>query len=552
MAFRDLLPFTQAPTPARKRAQILDVDDQKALVKLFKVAGLALGFTGSTWGNRTNFESSPYDFDRIIQAIDTDSFVKQAFNKYKELMWNEGWDIVGENVDAVEYVYQRFDMMEFAMRRSFHDFLTDVGDQLVKFGNCFVAKSRGDWGDLFPGRTLQGPEGKDPVIGYYIIPTETVEIKRDKHNKVLQYRQGVDHLVSGFGERNRQPTWKPEEVIHFCMDKKPGRAFGTPFVIAAIDDIISLRQMEEDALNLFHKELFPLYKYKVGTEDAPAEPDEIEHAINELNNMRSDSGLVLPERHDVEVVGAEGAAFDGNAYLDKMINRVCSGLGLSPHHLGLMMGGGNRAVTDRLDIALYIKVKGYQRYMADEIRREIITELLMEGGFDPITTPKAKGRSDRCLFRFREIDVDTQVKKETHEVQKFAGNITTIEEARLALNLDPEVDEEQLLLFITARSQPEQEEPGLPKISTKKGATFPGGGVPSGAAKGIRTGGGNNTPVKPDAAKPSSGGAANVPNAKKGPGNIIRPANQHGRRTSPNIRHDDDWLDLVEDLLNEE
>jgi len=153
MAFEDYIPFYQSPSRLRsqkKRAQVIDDQADKTVAKLFKVVSLALGFTGTAdFGSRTSFESPPYDLDRVIQAVDTDSFVKQAFNKYKELLWKEGWDIIGENDVSVDYLHERIDYMEYAMRRPFQDLLNDIGDQLVKYGNCFLAKSRGDLSPSF-------------------------------------------------------------------------------------------------------------------------------------------------------------------------------------------------------------------------------------------------------------------------------------------------------------------------------------------------------------------------------------------------------------------
>jgi hypothetical protein len=55
-------------------------------------------------------------------------------------------------------------------------------------------------------------------------------------------------------------------------------------------------------------------------------------------------------------------------------------------------------------------------------------------------------------------------------------------------------------------------------------------------------------------APPKQPKSTNLPNNTKGPGNIIRPTNQQGTRTSPNIRRADDlsWLSVVENLLEKE
>lgn len=520
-------PFLAGPIEAKTRVVTLP-ENNNGISKVMRIASLALGLGGFAFYDRSNFETSPYDFGQVIKASETDSFVRQAFAKYRELIWKEGWDIVSENDEAVDYIQERIDYIELAMKKTFDDLLVEISDQLVKFGNCFLAKARGPLGPYFPGR-INTPEDVEPIVGYYVVPAETMEIKRDKHNRPIRYRQRTDDRLNGLYSNKRQPSWSPKEMIHLSIDKKPGHAFGTPFMVSVIDDIVALRQMEEDIQNLIHKELFPLYKYSVGTPEHPAEPAEIDAAAAELQNLRSDGGLVLPDRHDVDVIGANSTALDASDYLRHFVTRVCTGLGLSPHHLGIMEESGNRAVTDRLDIALYDKVKTYQRYLSGVIRLNIFSEILFEGGFDPIVHPAVSGESDRCEFKFREIDVDTQVKKENHIIQKWASNLISLEEARTELAYDPEIDEDRLLMTLTA----------------KIGLEY----APNPVANG---GGSNNSPRKPDAQRPSSGGSANKKNTSKSTGNKSRPSNQHGRRTSPSIRHSETWLSEVVELLDDE
>lgn len=514
---RPALPFP-AYSPkeeVKEKKAVVDVEKfSKAGVRLFSIKSFALDH-GFGLGLRGRFEIAPYDFNRIIQAVETDSFVFQAFQKYKELIWKEGWDIVGEDPDAVEYLYERIGYMEFVMRRPFQDLLGEISDQLVKFNNAFVAKSRSSDFDAVGS----GVVGQDsPIAGYYVIPAETVEIERNKHNKPLKYRQRVDSII-GFGNGQEQPVWLAKDVIHFTLNRRPGAAYGTPFIEPVLDDVIALRQMEEDIQNLVHKELFPLYKYTVGSELNPASDDEIANALDELENLRTDGGLVLPERHDVDVVGAQDNALDASPYLEYFLTRVISGMGLSTHHLGVMNQGGNRAVTDRLDTALYDKVKTYQKYIADMIRLHIFTELLLEGGFNPLTPAQSRGVSSRCEFRFREIDIDSAIKKETHEAHKFNSNLASQAETRLKMNMTPEVDENGLQQAIMTRLQPQ------PNPSP----------------------GGENSKGTP--AKSQGKGQANPKKTSKGSGNVIRPANQYGTRTSPNVRNSVVSESLLSDIV---
>lgn len=534
MALLDFLPFRQIQNTNNIVAKTIDPEDIKSVNRIMKVAALALGFQGSTYyyNTRATFEPSPYDFDRIMQAADTDSYVKQALTKYKELFWKEGWQIVGENLEAVSYLYQRIDYMEMAMKRPFLDFLMEVSDQLFKFANVFVVKARGDISEYFP-TNLTPINSSQTIVGYYLIPTEQVRILRDKFNRPKTYQQSTDPLT--YSPTDRDPIWSADRVIHFHVDKKTGRAFGTPFLSSVLDDIVALRQMEEDIQNLVHRELFPLYKYKVGTPEQPAEPSEIIDAAVQLENMRSEGGLVMPHRHDIDVVNSRNAGLNAGGYLDHFKERVAVGLGLSPHHLGMTMNGGNRSMTDRLDTALYDKIKQYQKLFAEMIRVHIFNELLLEGGFDPIATPMDSSISDRCYFKFNEIDVDTQVKKETHIIQKYTNSVITLTEARVALGIDPEYDLEDLFPFIQGQVQIDISS-AQAQLTQDQKATEP-----------------NSSDDNSDKQRSASRGERNLPSNRRGVGNVVRPSNQYGRNNSPDIRRSDgELLSLVENLLEKD
>jgi len=506
-------------------AKTLKGEDVKSLGKAFKIAALALGYRGTNYyfAGRSNFEPSPYDFDRIMQAVDTDSYVKQAVQKYKELFWKEGWKITGENQEAVSYIYQRIDYMEMAMKKPFLDFLIEVSDQMIKFGNVFIVKARGDLNQYFPSKlTPVGENNSMPITGYYLIPTEQVRILRDKYNRPKSYMQQTDPMT--YAPTDRDPVWSADRVIHLYFDRKPGRAFGTPFLVNALDDVVALRQMEEDIQNLVHRELFPLYKYVIGTADQPAEPEEIERAAAEIENLRSEGGLILPYRHDVDVIGAGKEVLDADAYLHHFKERVSIGLGMSPHHLGMTMNGGNRSMTERLDTSLYDKIKQFQKQFAEMIRLNIFNELLFEGGFDPIQNPIESDLSERCFFKFNEIDVDTQVKKETHVMQKYVNSLITLPEARIELGLDPETEVDDLFTGIQTTLQKDL-------IDTQQQAQD----------------------ANSDKQEPAKSGQRNLPSKRRGAGNATRPQNQSGRRTSPNIkRSDNSWVNMVENLLEEQ
>ncbi len=144
-----------------------------------------------------------------------------------------------------------------------------------------------------------------------------------------------------------------------------------------------------------------------------------------------------------------------------------------------------------------------------------------------------EGSSDRCYFKFNEIDVDTQVKKETHVIQKYVNNIISIKEARLELGINPDYEEDEMFAAIQGKVQIDLAKNQAELTMTKS--------APKDAV------------IDGDKQAPAQKGQRNLPNQRRGVGNATRPANQQGRNTSPNIRRSDNaWLTLVENALESE
>ena len=119
-------------------------------------------------------EQLPFDIERITQAIRSDSYVRQALSKYRDLFWKEGWTITGENQEAVKTIWDKLSYMEYTMGQPFQNFLVGVVDELLAYHNAYV----------------EIVKNEDGIIeGYNIIPTETVRIIRDKFNKPVSFGQ---------------------------------------------------------------------------------------------------------------------------------------------------------------------------------------------------------------------------------------------------------------------------------------------------------------------------------------------------------------------------
>lgn len=385
-------------------------------------------------GGGNDFEDSPVDLEEIQRAYHTDSYIRRAVDKYAGLMLKNGWDFNGKNEAAVEYVWLRLKLMAEGTGKPIDQLFSELAFDYVLFGNAYLVKSRDKKSQAAAtGVNAVGYTGKQPVAGYFILPPHTVRVNRDDVGTIVGYEQDV-----GGGSAI---TYQPTEVVHFTYRKPTGRAYGVPMIFNALDDVQILRQIEENVARLVYRNLFPLHVYQVGI-DKPgfeATDEEIDDIREEIREMPMDGALVVPERHNIKIVGSEGNAMDASPYLAYYRQRVFTGLNVSETVMGIG-GTANRSTSDNQASDLFDGVKEFQRLFMEQMQQFVINELLFEGGFDPTLNI-----DDEVQFFFHEIELDAKIKKENHVIQMFMQNAITHDEMRQLIGFEPVSDEGRLM-----------------------------------------------------------------------------------------------------------
>lgn len=399
-----------------------------------KVKITRLGQPLFSGGRAGEFEDSPVDLTEIGRAYFTDSYIRRAVDKHSGLLFKNGWELTGKNDAAVEYVWTRLKLMSEATNQSIDSLLFEIGENLVLYSNAYLVKARQSNKNSISGVNAVGYSGKQPVAGYFSLPAQLIRVQRDESGNITSYEQ---QNTSGGGEGI---TFVPEDIVHFAYKRPTGRAYGVPMIYNVLDDVRLLRQIEENVARLIYRNLFPLHLYKVGlaTPGYEATDEEIEELREQIRNLPSDGALVVPERHNIEVVGSQGQAIDASNYLQYFRERVFSGLFVSDTVMGIS-GTANKSTSDNQSADLNDSVKDFQKTFADIFKFHIINEILFEGGFDPILNSE-----DEVDFVFMEIEFDAKIKRENHIAQLFMQNIISFEEMRHLMGRDTSVDESRL------------------------------------------------------------------------------------------------------------
>lgn len=394
----------------------------------FAIAAATLGnLIGYTRNDM--FYRSEYDFDEIKIAAETDSYLSQAIHKYSELFMKSGYVFKGENDKAVEYLEKRIRIMSYMSDNSFELLMRETAHDLVKFGNAFWVKTRIDNNPFIQASPIG--DSKKVVGGYFRLDPSQVRIRFDKKGEITQYKQVTPS--------NREKNFNPNDVIHFTFDRDPGSVWGKPRWLPVMEDIRLLRKLEGNVSTLAWRYAIPMVQAKVGSQQPGmgATKKEIEETRRVIESTPPDGILITNSGVELKMLGAEGNAMDLSPYLSYFENRVFTGLNTSQAMMGR---GGSAQDADSMEEQIHNAVKDQQATFTIQFSHEVITELLLEGGFNPILNEK-----DIVNLVFNEINLDTRVKLENHEVNLFQTNAITFKEMRTAIGYkNSNVDENEL------------------------------------------------------------------------------------------------------------
>lgn len=388
-------------------------------------------YNGSGAGTRTvAMAATPTSatFTDIENGYMVDSYIHQGVSKYAEQIVREGYYLTGSNTKAVEYVKTRLDMMTASTGVYWQFPLMNAIRDYVKFGNGFLVKARMEknaniFGQKKAGMRRTAGKVKPPVGGYYPVSPLYMQPNLDQKTNA---QIGWKNNVSGSGEA----LFDLDDVVQFAYDRPSGTIWGVSHLVPVLDDVRALRQMEEMIVHLVFKSLNPLIHHEVPdtTGTGMGDQNDVDRAAAQHNVMAVNGYICTPPGHKIQVLGSESKALRAEGYFKLLKERVFAGLGLS----GLIMGETSTTSVGSADSFSSImndRVKFYQKELSDFITYNMIWELLIEGGFDPIFNEK-----DRVYWKFHDVDVDRKIREEAHSLLLYQGNVITEDEMRVAVN----------------------------------------------------------------------------------------------------------------------
>ena len=377
--------------------------------------------------NAQNPGARSYDLAQIKNAVLTDSYLAVAVRKFSQLITKAGYQIKSKNENAANYVNDRIKVIEFRTKIPFYTLITSIARDLYTYSNSYIIKTRDNNTEKF-GLKAEKIFSGGAISGLFLADPSSVTIRRNDAGAIDAY------VIN-------QEEYSPNDVIHLYIDKMNNADYGTSRIYSALEDVTMLRKAEGLVMTILYRFAIPVLHIKVGNtaEGQYATQKEINDARDAFQEMPNDGFIVTNERTAIEAITPNMQANQLLKFLEYLELRVFSALNASKSSMGR---GGGQSSADNTEALMHDEVRAFQNVITNFIEKYLFTELLLEGGFNPLLN-----KDDYVAFEFNEVSIDTKIKIESNTIQKYQGNVITLEEARRELGFSNEVSEEDMYAF---------------------------------------------------------------------------------------------------------
>lgn len=377
--------------------------------------------------NAQNPGARSYDLAQIKNAVLTDSYLAVAIRKFSQLITKAGYQIKSKNEDAANYINDRLKVIEFRTKIPFYTLITSIARDLYTYSNSYIIKTRDNNTEKF-GLKAEKIFSGGAISGLFLADPASVTIRRNEAGAIDVY------VIN-------QEEYSPNDVIHLYIDKMNNADYGTSRIYSALEDVTMLRKAEGLVMTILYRFAIPVLHIKVGNtaEGQYATQKEINDARDAFQEMPNDGFIVTNERTEIQAITPNMQANQLLKFLEYLELRVFSALNASKSSMGR---GGGQSSADNTEALMHDEVRAFQNVITNFIEKYLFTELLLEGGFNPLLN-----KDDYVSFTFNEVSIDTKIKLESNTIQKYQGNVITLEEARRELGFSNEVSEEDMYAF---------------------------------------------------------------------------------------------------------
>ena len=391
----------------------------------------------------TRYVGSPFNYTRIDEFFRKESYFSRSIYRQVETMMRNGYEFNSDDKEALTIVKRELARIERLNRIGFNQFVFQAAKNVLKYGICVTRK-------------LKDPRTKQ-ITRFVCLKPQNIIFRFE--NQTGQMLSVVDRNPTMFGKamnsifKNlkkigyRSPQYAssdeiPVSDLGICLIYDPGEeVFPEPPCFQLLDDILTLRSLEETIELLAFQFGSPLMHVKVGSKEAPVTRTELQEIHEQFVNMAANGMVTTDYNTSVDVISLQKAVADLMPYIDHFKKRVLSGASSSSSSIG-ESDSGTRSSTESIDNALADHCSYTSSIVANMVNTSIIPDILIANGY---TEDQIYGKDGEFLVRMEFLDVDTNkmISHENHVLSLYQGNSITSKEMRHLMLRPPMSDSDK-------------------------------------------------------------------------------------------------------------
>ena len=406
-------------------------------------------------GIATTIISSPYDYNRIDRFFQKESYFSRAVSRQFETLLRNGFGYISDSQKYITKVKTRIAEIEKANGNRLEQTFAKIYMDLSKWGISVNQKIY----KTYPSgkKKLKSIRNLHPSGCTFYFDTNTGEFlgidisgaSGDSESLTRNLSPRLMRILAAATRRsNRMPSIPAEELIILKVYQDDVEFFPEPPSMQMLDDILTLRSIEETIELLIFQYGSPILHGKVGTPEDPARPGEVDIVRSEVENMASNGFVVTDDRVTFTPINLLSNAGDFANLLSYFKTRILIGAGSS----GISVGEGdtsNRSTANSIDDGMADHCMYYGGIISFMMNYEIIPEILAEGSDKKSTEMIIDEDGDLIVeHKFNEVKLEKQISMENSVINLFNANLMPHGRAMKKLKMLPLSPEEVKDLYL--------------------------------------------------------------------------------------------------------
>jgi hypothetical protein len=399
--------------------------------------------------------TSPYDYSSIDTFFSKESYYARSISRQYETMLRNGFGFVSDDNKYTKIVKTSIFEIEKNNMVKLDQTFSKIHMDLSKYGICIIQKMYTSKADKISGKSIRrisklriiSPHGcrwyfdKDGV--FQGIDTGSSVNYPTIRNSMSGRLQRLFDSTTG---KTSSPSIKSEDLIILRIYQDDDQFFPEPHSLQMLDDILTLRSIEETIELLIFQYGSPMLQANVGTEEDPARPGEVDTVAASIESMASNGFITTDHRVKLTPINLLNNVGDFTSILEYFKTRILVGSGSS----SISVGEGNtanRSTAESIDDALADHCMYFANIICFMMNYYVIPEIIATETGEINSLFNVNGDFN-VRMSFNEMKLEKQIAIENSAVNLYHANILPFNRVLKRLKETPLNDDEEKDLYL--------------------------------------------------------------------------------------------------------